>query len=153
MRRLLFVALAIVACDQWLKWYVAGSMPAGGFGPYSILGIDASLTYVTNKGSAWGLFASYPVLLLCLRLALIVFLSFLFVRHRARRVPLIFVIAGALSNVVDMVMRGHVIDMLSLDFWGYRYPVFNIADCAICVGIGALLIVTARSRDRVAAGR
>jgi signal peptidase II len=56
------------------------------------------------------------------------------------------ILAGAVGNVFDCIVYGHVIDMFCFIFWGYIYPVFNIADAAIFCGILMLLLETTRSK-------
>ncbi|MEK7340156.1 MAG: signal peptidase II, partial [Verrucomicrobiota bacterium] len=63
-----------------------------------------------------------------------------------RRVCLVMVLAGAVGNVFDCIIYGHVIDMFCFIFWGYIYPVFNIADAAIFCGILMMLLETTRSK-------
>lgn len=52
---------------------------------------------------------------------------------------LVLVAGGAIGNCIDRLFRGYVVDMLSFNFFGYSFPVFNFAD--ICVVIGAVLLV------------
>ena len=52
------------------------------------------------------------------------------------------VAAGALGNVLDIFLYGHVVDMFYFVFWGWSYPVFNLADASIFIGIATLAIVS-----------
>ena len=45
------------------------------------------------------------------------------------------ILAGAISNVIDTFVYGHVVDMIHFTFWGYDYAVFNLADSAVCLGV------------------
>lgn len=108
-------------------------------------GIDFSIVHVINKGAAWGIFASLQQHLLYARVAIIggLLTYLLFVKANPyRKFCLMLITTGALGNVVDYFVYGHVVDMFYFIFWGYSYPVFNIADSAIFIGI-VLLIVEA----------
>lgn len=124
----------------WL-WY-----PYGGIGVFkNFLGIEFSLSHQINHGAAWGLFADYQMPLLYLRMGLIVllFIYALFLNKRSSwNIPLALIIAGATGNVLDYFIYGHVVDMLHFVLWGYDFPVFNIADSAIFIGITSLLLLS-----------
>ena len=109
------------------------------------LGVSVSLTYASNQGAAWGVFSTYPHLLLALRLVMITGLFFYltcFQSAKQFRLPLVLIITGAIGNVIDFFVYGHVVDMIHCIFWGYDYPVFNIADCLICIGTFLILFRT-----------
>lgn len=122
---------------NWL-WY-----PYGGVGVFkNFFGIEFSLSHQINHGAAWGVLADYQVPLLYLRIALISLLFFyaLFLnKHPERNIPLALIIAGATGNVIDYFVYGHVVDMFHFVLWGYDFPVFNLADSAIFIGVAYLL--------------
>lgn len=124
----------------WL-WY-----PYGGIGVFkNFFGIEFSISHQINHGAAWGLFADYQMPLLYLRIALIALLllyAVFFNKHQSWNIPLAMIIAGAAANVIDYFIYGHVIDMLHFVLWGYDFPVFNIADSMIFIGISSLLFLS-----------
>jgi len=65
----------------------------------------------------------------------------LFNKNKALVVPFVFVISGAIGNILDYFIYGHVVDMMHFVFWGYDYPVFNIADSFICIGVALLFLI------------
>lgn len=148
-----FVALAILAVDfvskGMVNFYFQPSelssifFPFGGVSIFqNLLGIDFCIHHVTNRGAAWGIGSSLQDLLLIVRIAVVVGLAaYIWLSPKAReyRYPLIMIIAGGLGNILDYFIYGHVIDMFHLFFWGYSYPVFNIADASIFLGIVWLL--------------
>lgn len=67
---------------------------------------------------------------------------FCFNRDSSWQIPLILIIAGAVGNVADFFLYGHVVDMLHFVFWGYDFPIFNVADSAISIGIGLLFVIS-----------
>lgn len=151
----IFIAFAIFLfmSDAMLKAYIHHEIPPisasspiypyGGIGVFrGWHGIDFSIVHVINKGAAWGVFASLQKYLLYARIAIIggLLTYLLFVKSSAyRKWCLTLIATGAFGNVVDYFVYGHVVDMFYLIFWGYSYPVFNIADSAIFSGIVLLI--------------
>ncbi len=145
----LFVFLA----DQISKYFTQQMIPLmGGYYPYrgipvfqDFFGIEFSIVHATNRGAAWGMFAEYQDWLMGLRIiliaALILYLLF-FHRRGSYTIPLTLITVGAFCNIIDYFLYGHVIDMFHFVLWGYDFPVFNIADSAICIGVFWLFIVS-----------
>ena len=117
----------------------------------SVFGIDLFWTLTFNQGAAWGSFDGSPKVLLAFR---IFFIALLIAVYLMSRMPLLFrtvlavILAGACGNIVDTIVWGHVVDMIHLEFWGWSYPVFNVADIAICLGVIAMLVQTSFSRSQ-----
>jgi signal peptidase II len=162
MRRSLAIFLSlllILATDFFLKSYVHHFLPLMGWDatyPYGgiavfedFLGIDFSLNYVFNKGAAWGMLSSFQDYLFYARLTIIggMFGYILFFAERRLQFPLFLIITGALGNILDHLLYGHVIDMFHFRFWGYSFPVFNIADSAIFCGVSLLILFSFFKRE------
>lgn len=147
--------LACVVADQLSKWFSLEYVPLmrhwqfpyGGIDIGELAGIQLALVTAFNTGAAWSLLSQHPALLLVLRIALIVGLVSYWARSldKAMSWPLALIWAGALSNCWDTLIYGHVVDMISLTFWGYHYPVFNLADSYICIGASWLFLAFNRS--------
>ncbi len=145
---LLFGAAALVlALDQGVKFWVVRNLPL--YTPVDIfpwLKPVLSFTYITNRGVAFGLFPQLSTLLKFLPLGVIA-LIFLFRRSIVVTRPWIdlalgIITGGALGNLCDRLFRGgSVVDFLDVNFWPFRqWPVFNIADSSILIGVGILLL-------------
>jgi lipoprotein signal peptidase len=105
------------------------------------------LAYVENTGMAWGLFSSFQFLILLLRMVLIAIIGFGMMKSKSIQsqiVPYALIFFGAVGNVIDTFVYGHVIDMLHFTFWGNSYGIFNIADAMIF--LGAIFIIFSRNR-------
>jgi len=112
---------------------------------FNFLGVRCSLTHAINTGAAWGAFGGFPDLLIVVRLVLIsALILYMIFRPVAPlfRFPLLLIVAGAIGNVFDYFLYGHVIDMIHFVFWGYDYPVFNVADSMIFVGTFTILALS-----------
>jgi signal peptidase II len=107
------------------------------------------LTYVRNSGAAFGLLARQSAAFLRVFFPAVTVLAIvmlvLYFKHTPRQQILTLsgislIVAGALGNGIDRLWLGQVIDFLDF-FWGtYHWPAFNVADSAICVGVGCLLL-------------
>lgn len=152
---ILSLALFLIALDFSSKYWVQAHLPLmslsppyypfGGIGIFhDFLGIDFSLVHATNKGAAWSLFSDYTALLLALRLGLLIALLIIFFREKNNwlKFPLALIIVGAFGNILDIFLYGHVIDMFYFILFGYSYPVFNVADSAICVGVFLYILLS-----------
>lgn len=109
-----------------------------------LLGVQFSLSHVTNTGAAWGIFKHFPHLLITLRVGFLLTLALYLYLYRARitgakGVALSLLAGGALGNILDYFLYGHVVDMLHFVIFGYDFPVFNIADSAIAAAVFLLL--------------
>jgi signal peptidase II len=134
--------------------------------PYRFIEDYWHFRYVENPGAAWGLFASLPEgvrvpFFHVMTLAALGFILSLYLRADQEpplmRWALALVMGGALGNFVDRLFRGYVIDFIDWHWRnqpGLRWPTFNVADAAICVGIGLLMLLSLKSRpvESVTAG-
>ena len=155
-RRIGLVALAIVALDQLTKLLVLEFL---GYAQEKIV-IDGffKLVHWANTGAAWSLFrGNNNVLALVALVALVVlYLS----RHHfdsrtvLGQVAFGLIFGGIVGNLIDRVVRGHVIDFLYfyLQQRGGEmgFPAFNVADSAICTGVGLIFLITWRSERHAA---
>jgi len=118
---------------------------------YDFFGINFQISLAINKGAAWGVLADFQGLLLILRIAVIFgILVYLFFFNRNPRVdlPLVFITAGAVGNVLDYFLYGYVVDFLNFSFWGYHFAIFNLADSFITIGVAWLFILGLFTRKK-----
>ena len=159
---LLILFAVIIALDQGSKaWIFAYRYhyglfklvyPYGGIGVFeNILGIDFSINYVTNEGAAWGLFSHYRWVIFGIRSLLILVLSsflFFYNRDKLLELPIVMILGGAIGNMIDVISHGYVIDMFKFILWGYAYPVFNVADAFVCIGVTLWVALAFFSRPK-----
>jgi len=105
------------------------------------------LTYVRNKGAAFGILANssirIPFFILVSLVALggiLWYLRRVSEQQRLIHWALALIFSGALGNLIDRVRLGEVIDFLDAHWYQYHWPAFNIADSAITIGVGLLLL-------------
>jgi len=123
---LIITIIIIVFLDQLTKYLVKNDI--------------LNINYITNSGSLFGMFQNSALLLSWL--SMIVLGGFLFYYDKIQKSKLIvklgsgLVIGGVIGNLIDRLAYGGVIDFIDLGWW----PSFNIADSALCIGIGLLFI-------------
>ena len=59
------------------------------------------------------------------------------------------ILGGAIGNLIDRICFGHVIDFIHCTFWGYEFPIFNIADSCITIGVLSLLLFSSRVKQEL----
>jgi signal peptidase II len=126
--------------------------------PYRFIEDYWHFRYVENPGAAWGLFGSLPdgVRQTFFHVVSLAALAFIFLMYRRTeleqrmvRLALALICGGALGNFVDRLIRGYVIDFIDWHWRnqpGMRWPTFNVADAAICVGVAFMLLDSLRVR-------
>ncbi len=105
-----------------------------------------SLTYTENTGAAWSMMAGKQQLLTTISLIGAVIFTYMFSQTKKDdwfgRLCLTMMIAGTLGNFYDRFMLGYVRDFLSFIIFNYDFPIFNVADMLLCIGVFGLLIQT-----------
>lgn len=109
------------------------------------------ITYVRNTGAAWSIFEGRVLGLVIVSLIIISFIIYYISKHRPKsrleKVGYSLILGGAFGNLLDRVIYGYVIDFLDFNIFGYDYPIFNLADCFIFIGVVLLIIYTWRCND------
>jgi len=130
-------AAGVLALDQASKWLVRQSFEPGASLP--VLSPLFHLTYVQNTGAAFGMLRGHAPLFVALSLAVAGWIVWELRRPRGHTrltvACLSLIFGGALGNVIDRVRLGYVVDFLDFRVW----PVFNVADSAITIGVTLLL--------------
>ena len=145
---LAFVTAPVLALDQWSKLYVRSHFHLYQYHPIVPGWLD--LTYTLNPGAAFSLFATMPpgfrhVFFIALSLiATVVLLALMFRRTTTTSHSIAFalILAGTVGNLIDRVARGLVIDFIYFHHATFSYPIFNIADSAITIGVALILLLS-----------
>lgn len=104
--------------------------------------------YITshrNRGAAWGILQNYRYLFLFITILFLLLLFFYIYKNKVvlkinDYVMFSLIIGGALGNFLDRIIKGEVIDFLDFHIFGYDFPIFNLADTFICLGIFLLAL-------------
>ena len=143
----LLIALIVVLLDRWTKHIVAQRISL--YSHIQIIPGFFRLTHTENTGAAFSLFADSTApwktgLLIAFSVIALLVVSVLLWRnhhaHIATGIGLSLIMGGALGNLWDRLARGRVVDFLLFYVKRYQWPVFNLADSAIVVGAGLLVL-------------
>ena len=142
------IPAAVILLDQWTKGIIVDRFRLGESIP--VLSSFFNITYVRNTGAAFGFMAGadssfrIPFFLIVPALALAV-IGYLFKKLDPGDIKgataFSLVVGGAIGNLIDRLKYGYVVDFLDFH-WKYQahFPAFNVADSAICVGVGLLML-------------
>lgn len=144
-RLLLFVSLAVLALDQATKLYIDRRFSL--YESVTVIENFFNITYVRNKGAAFGILADnafrvpFFITVACIAaVGILWYLRKLGEGQKLHVLALSLVFSGAVGNLIDRVRFGEVIDFLDVHWFQHHWPAFNVADSAICVGVGLLLL-------------
>jgi signal peptidase II len=144
-RTLTIISSVILALDQATKLYIDANFRLHESIP--VIRGWFNLTYVRNKGAAFGIFADSAIRIpFFITVSIIAMLGILWYIRRLRDdqklavFSLSLVFAGALGNLIDRIRLGEVIDFLDVYWQRHHWPAFNVADSAITVGVTLLFI-------------
>jgi signal peptidase II len=142
------IAIPLIIIDQVSKVYVASHMAL--YESIAVVPNWFDITYTQNPGAAFSMFVNLPpnvrLLMLC-ALSAIACVVLLVLLAQTQKITLVsfalsLILAGAAGNLIDRALRdGRVIDFIRVHYYDASYPIFNVADSAISVGV-ALIILT-----------
>lgn len=136
------IAFLVILLDQVTKWLVVKNMHLG----ESITVIEDFL-YITshrNRGAAWGILQGQMWFFYVITVIVIVGIIYYIQKHAKGKLllglALGLMLGGAIGNFIDRVIRKEVVDFVNTFIFSYDFPVFNIADSALVVGVGLLML-------------
>ena len=134
------LAVLLVFADQAVKFAVRANIELGGSVPFIPHIMD--LTYVQNTGAAFSILRAHTWLLTITSAVVVLVMCYLivkgFFRNTLGRWSAVLVLAGGMGNLIDRAVFGAVTDMFQTVFMDF--PVFNVADCCITVGVPLLFL-------------
>ena len=149
LRTLLLSALTVFVMDVSSKQWAMTQLHEGTFAP--LIPVLLGLTLVTNTGTAFGMWRSERLVAMLLPPLICIAIVAWIIRRQLRGSPLALleqigfgmVLGGAAGNMLDRLIRGQVTDFLYFPFWP-TFPVFNVADALIDVGVVLIIIQSNR---------
>jgi signal peptidase II len=138
------IALFIILFDQLTKWAIVTYMSLGD----SITVIENFL-YITshrNRGAAWGILQGqmwfFYIITIIVVIILVVYIQRLPKNQRLMGIALGLMLGGAIGNFIDRIFRKEVVDFINTYIFTYDFPIFNIADSALVIGVSLILLLT-----------
>lgn len=142
------ITFMVLIIDLFLKQIILNNVKSL---PLTVIPSFFSISYVENTGGAWGILGNTTWILTLLSVLVVILLNqYLLKREKYTKLETIsygLFMGGLLGNLVDRMIYGHVIDYLDFTIFSYSYPVFNLADIALVIGVFLLVIEMVR-RDR-----
>jgi signal peptidase II len=148
---LLLVVLAgsVLALDVVTKRWASRTLATRP--PVEVVGEFVRFTYTRNSGVAFGLGAGVKFPYYLFSIAAVAIILWLFasgrVRGNTRRVALALIFGGALGNLVDRLSTGEVVDFIEIGWNRWHWPVFNVADSAVSIGVLLFALIWSRRQD------
>lgn len=135
------IAALVITLDQWTKSIIRANIPFGEFwSPWEWLTPYARIVHWYNTGVAFGLFQDRNLIFAVLAMLVSLFMIILYPKLTENdwllRIALGLQVGGSLGNLIDRLTVGHVTDFISVG----KFPVFNIADGSITVGVGLMIL-------------
>jgi signal peptidase II len=142
------ITIPVILLDQATKLFVQAHMAL--YESIAIIPNYLDITYTLNPGAAFSMLADAPpwvreAFLLTMACAAIVVLAVLILRSDRVSISSIafaLIMGGAMGNLIDRAIRGRVIDFMRAHYYDLNYPIFNVADSAISIGV-AMIVLTA----------
>lgn len=143
------VVFGLVAFDQLSKYYIVANIPLNS--AIDIIPGFFKVTYVQNFGAGFSILQNQITLFLIITPIAIIFLCYLLFKTKKGDLltisGLLLMIAGALGNFIDRIFTVYVVDFLDFVIFGYDFPVFNIADSFLTIGVFLFIIAILKEKD------
>lgn len=147
--KIILIAVISVILDQIIKYLIISKYTLYKKNP--VIEGFFNITYVQNRGAAWGILNNNIILLVVITVLALGFIcSFIFKESNIKKLDIVLygmLLGGIIGNFIDRIFRGYVIDFLDFIIFGYDFPVFNIADMLIVISVGIMIITYWRSRN------
>lgn len=143
----LFITIVILILDQITKFFVASSMRIGE--TFEVIPNFLNITSHRNDGAAWGILSGKMFFFYIITVIILVVLIVFYIKEAKHsllmQIAISLLFAGALGNFIDRVLHGEVVDFVDTFIFGYNFPIFNVADSSLTIGV--LLIIIALLTD------
>ncbi|WP_160034251.1 signal peptidase II [Paenibacillus sp. An7] len=139
------IALIVFLVDQGSKWLVKTNMDLGQ--EISVIGDFFYITSHRNRGAAFGILQDQRWFFIVVTIIVVVALVWYIQKIKSQPDKLLplalsLVLAGAIGNFLDRLLMGEVVDFFKFNFGSYTFPIFNVADSAIVVGVALIILDT-----------
>lgn len=147
--RVIWISCVIIALDQLTKFWIQSTFAL--YESIEVLGDFFRLTFIENPGMAFGLRFAGPWFFTAFSFIASIAIIIMIYRMRNEklmpRFALALVLGGAVGNLIDRFLNQKVVDFLDFGFSSYRFPIFNIADTAVSIGMAVLLYQILLEKD------
>ena len=149
MKKVALLSLIVLVFDQILKFIIRSKLVLNE--TINVIANFFNITYVENDGAAWNILSGNKIILILIALLVLFFIFYYFIFNKklneTEAIAYSLFIGGLLGNLWDRIFIGRVIDYLDFKIFGYNFPVFNLAD--ICIVLGVLIIIINEIRGEI----
>ena len=146
---IIILSIIFLIVDQITKILVVNSLVPGE--NIEIIKNIFNIIYTNNTGAAFSILLGKRIFLIVVAVLIIGVLLYYIKRNKIEKkidiIALSFVIGGSLGNLIDRIVRGYVIDFISIKLGNYNFPIFNVADILIVIGVFLLLLNSRRRQS------
>ena len=139
---IIFISLVVIVIDIVAKLLVSNNLILNN--SITIIPNFFYLTYTHNYGGAWSIFDNSTLFITIVSFLIIIgIIYYLFKNKVTKKIEIVgysLLLGGAIGNLIDRIVYGYVIDFLDFYIFKYDFPIFNVADIGIVVGIILLLV-------------
>lgn len=146
---IIILSIIFLIIDQITKILVVNSLVPGE--NIEIIKNIFNIIYTNNTGAAFSILLGKRIFLIVVAVLIIGVLLYYIKRNKIEKkidiIALSFIIGGSLGNLIDRIIRGYVIDFISIKIGNYNFPIFNVADILIVIGVFLLLLSSRRRQS------
>lgn len=136
----LFIVVSLVSLDQYTKSIILNYFEL--YQSKTIIDGFFSLTYVQNFGAGFSIMQNARTTFLIITLICLVGFTYLFIKSNDNlsKTALLLMISGTIGNFIDRIVRVYVVDFLDFIIFGWDFPIFNVADIFLTIGVCLYII-------------
>lgn len=138
------IATVVIAIDQLTKWLVVTKMEL--YEKIPIIDNFFHLTSHRNSGAAWGILQGqmtfFYIVTVIVVIGIIYYMQAYGKDNGFLALGLSLILGGAIGNFIDRLLHQEVVDFLDFNIFGYDFPIFNVADSALVIGVIIVIIIT-----------
>ena len=136
----LFVILFLVGLDQLSKSIIVQTIKLNDY--IVVIKDFFNITYVQNRGAGFSILQGQMTFFYIITVIALIVLTYLLLKSKDKlsKTAYLLMIGGAIGNFIDRLLLGYVVDFLDFYIFGYNYPVFNLADSFLTVGVILMVI-------------
>lgn len=146
----LIVAIVILIIDQLTKKIITATMNIGD--SYEVIPHFLNITSHRNNGAAWGILSGKMGFFYIITLIILAVLIIFYIKETKynafMQVAISLLFAGALGNFIDRLFNGEVVDFIDTNIFGYDFPIFNIADSSLTIGVIFVIITLVKDATK-----
>ena len=145
------LACFLILLDQLSKNFIVNHFSLGE--SKEVIANFFSISSHRNRGAAWGILQDSRLFFLVATIIFVAILSYYLLKQKNSlsafdKETFALIYGGAIGNFIDRLTRHEVVDFLDFRIFGYDFPIFNLADCFICVGVFFLLYKIYKEDDK-----